>query len=161
MKVSVSSINRTFGTILGAEITRRDAAIRLARRHLRHRRRRAAADSPSAPSSPRDSTLRAHRRHQRLFRQGSHPAASSSSSRPPERGVSLLSENIIIGNVALIRRDRAAQPYINGIAGERFCVRNSGAAAVVEGCRRPRLRIHDRRARRRSRPYRAKTSPPA
>ena len=41
-------------------------------------------------------------------------------------------ENIIIGNVALYGAT-AGEAYINGIAGERFCVRNSGATAVVEG----------------------------
>jgi glutamate synthase (ferredoxin) len=41
-------------------------------------------------------------------------------------------ENIIIGNVALYGAING-EVYINGIAGERFCVRNSGATAVVEG----------------------------
>ena len=41
-------------------------------------------------------------------------------------------ENIIIGNVALYGAI-SGEAYINGIAGERFCVRNSGAKAVVEG----------------------------
>lgn len=42
-------------------------------------------------------------------------------------------DNIIIGNVALFGAT-SGEVYINGIAGERFCVRNSGATAVVEGC---------------------------
>jgi glutamate synthase (NADPH) large chain len=41
-------------------------------------------------------------------------------------------ENIIIGNVALYGAI-TGEAYINGMAGERFCVRNSGATAVVEG----------------------------
>ncbi len=41
-------------------------------------------------------------------------------------------ENIIIGNVALYGAT-SGEAYIKGIAGERFCVRNSGAHAVVEG----------------------------
>ena len=41
-------------------------------------------------------------------------------------------ENIIIGNVALYGAT-GGKAYINGVAGERFCVRNSGAIAVVEG----------------------------
>ena len=41
-------------------------------------------------------------------------------------------ENIIIGNVALYGAT-GGQAYIAGVAGERFCVRNSGAVAVVEG----------------------------
>ena len=42
-------------------------------------------------------------------------------------------ENIIIGNVALFGAT-SGEAYINGVAGERFAVRNSGATAVVEGC---------------------------
>jgi len=41
-------------------------------------------------------------------------------------------ENIIIGNVAFYGAT-SGEAYINGMAGERFCVRNSGATAVVEG----------------------------
>lgn len=41
-------------------------------------------------------------------------------------------ENIIVGNVALYGAI-TGEAYINGMAGERFCVRNSGATAVVEG----------------------------
>jgi len=42
-------------------------------------------------------------------------------------------ENIIVGNVALFGAT-SGTAFINGVAGERFCVRNSGATAVVEGC---------------------------
>lgn len=41
-------------------------------------------------------------------------------------------ENIIIGNVALYGAT-SGKAFISGVAGERFCVRNSGASAVVEG----------------------------
>ena len=41
-------------------------------------------------------------------------------------------ENIIVGNVALYGAT-SGKAFINGVAGERFCVRNSGALAVVEG----------------------------
>jgi glutamate synthase (ferredoxin) len=41
-------------------------------------------------------------------------------------------ENVIIGNVALYGAT-SGEAYISGVAGERFCVRNSGAVAVVEG----------------------------
>ena len=43
------------------------------------------------------------------------------------------SENIIVGNVALYGAT-SGKAYICGVAGERFCVRNSGAIAVAEGC---------------------------
>ena len=42
-------------------------------------------------------------------------------------------ENIIAGNVALFGAT-GGKAFINGIAGERFCVRNSGATVVAEGC---------------------------
>mgnify|MGYP002802844533 FL=1 len=51
---------------------------------------------------------------------------------PPEHAGYRPDENIIIGNVALYGATGGAA-YINGVAGERFCVRNSGASAVVEG----------------------------
>ena len=50
----------------------------------------------------------------------------------PETATFKPEENIIIGNVALYGAT-AGEAYINGIAGERFCVRNSGSIAVVEG----------------------------
>jgi len=52
--------------------------------------------------------------------------------RTPTRAVFVASENVIIGNVALYGAT-GGELYVNGIAGERFCVRNSGAMAVVEG----------------------------
>ena len=54
-------------------------------------------------------------------------------------------ENIIVGNVALYGATSRATPISAGVAGERFCVRNSGATAVVEGVGRARLRVYDRR----------------
>ena len=51
----------------------------------------------------------------------------------PPAGVKFKAEeNIIIGNVALYGAT-SGKAFINGVAGERFCVRNSGATAVVEG----------------------------
>ena len=51
----------------------------------------------------------------------------------PPKGIRFKADdNIIIGNVALYGAT-SGQAYINGVAGERFCVRNSGATAVVEG----------------------------
>ena len=51
---------------------------------------------------------------------------------PPENAAFVPEDNIIIGNVALYGAT-SGKAFINGIAGERFCVRNSGARAVVEG----------------------------
>lgn len=52
---------------------------------------------------------------------------------PPKSFSGKASENIIVGNVALFG-STSGEAFINGIAGERFCVRNSGATVVVEGC---------------------------
>jgi glutamate synthase (ferredoxin) len=51
---------------------------------------------------------------------------------PPKGSTFAPEENIIIGNVALYGAT-SGEAYISGIAGERFCVRNSGVSAVVEG----------------------------
>jgi glutamate synthase (NADPH/NADH) len=51
---------------------------------------------------------------------------------PPRRSRFDPKENIVIGNVALYGAT-SGEAYFNGMAAERFCVRNSGAKAVVEG----------------------------
>ena len=52
---------------------------------------------------------------------------------PKKEATFVPSENVIIGNVALYGAT-SGEAYIQGKAGERFAVRNSGAKAVVEGC---------------------------
>ena len=51
---------------------------------------------------------------------------------PPKRSAFVPEDNILVGNVALYGATGGAV-FLNGMAGERFCVRNSGADAVVEG----------------------------
>ena len=51
---------------------------------------------------------------------------------PPEDAAFRAEENVIVGNVALYGAT-SGRAFIRGVAGERFCVRNSGATAVVEG----------------------------
>ncbi|WP_121969432.1 glutamate synthase large subunit [Leptolyngbya sp. BC1307] len=51
---------------------------------------------------------------------------------PAKSSTLVAADNIIAGNVALYGAT-GGEAYISGIAGERFCVRNSGATAVVEG----------------------------
>lgn len=51
---------------------------------------------------------------------------------PPKNSTFKAEDNIIIGNVAFYGAT-SGKAFINGVAGERFCVRNSGAVAVVEG----------------------------
>ena len=51
---------------------------------------------------------------------------------PPKNAAFVAEENILIGNVALYGAT-SGEAYFRGVAAERFCVRNSGASAVVEG----------------------------
>ncbi|MCM8793928.1 MAG: glutamate synthase large subunit, partial [Candidatus Omnitrophica bacterium] len=51
---------------------------------------------------------------------------------PPRKGNFIPEENIIVGNVCFYGAT-SGEAYISGIAGERFCIRNSGIYAVVEG----------------------------
>src|SRR5205085_9815398 len=51
---------------------------------------------------------------------------------PPRRSTFVPEDNVIIGNVALYGAT-SGEAYVRGVAGERFCVRNSGVHAVVEG----------------------------
>src|SRR5437868_10453304 len=52
--------------------------------------------------------------------------------RPPQHSNFVAEENILIGNVALYGAT-SGEAFFNGVAGERFAVRNSGATAIVEG----------------------------
>src|SRR4029077_12261385 len=51
---------------------------------------------------------------------------------PPKRSTFRSEDNIIVGNVASYGAT-SGEAYVRGVAGERFCVRNSGAHVVVEG----------------------------
>jgi glutamate synthase domain-containing protein 3 len=51
---------------------------------------------------------------------------------PPRAATFVAEENIVVGNVALYGAT-GGEAYVRGLAGERFCVRNSGVQAVVEG----------------------------
>lgn len=52
--------------------------------------------------------------------------------RPPEGATFKFDENVIVGNVAFYGAT-GGRGFVNGLAGQRFCVRNSGATVVVEG----------------------------
>ncbi len=51
---------------------------------------------------------------------------------PPQSFKGIDEKNIIVGNTVMYGAT-SGETYFRGIAGERFCVRNSGASAVVEG----------------------------
>ncbi len=74
--------------------------------------------------------------------------------RPPADAAFDVERSPIVGNTVLYGATRG-RAFFRGLAGERFAVRNSGAQRGRRGRRRPRLRVHDRRPRRRARPDRA------
>ena len=63
-------------------------------------------------------------------------------------------DNIVVGNTVMYGAIDG-EAYFRGVAGERFCVRNSGAYGGRRRHRRSRVRVHDRRNRRRPWPHRA------
>ena len=69
-------------------------------------------------------------------------------------------DNTIAGNV-LLYGATSGELFVRGVVGERFCVRNSGATAVVEGVGDHALRVHDRWSRGHPRRRPAATSRPA
>ena len=128
VSVEVSNTDRTFGTILGSEITR----------HFKDGlpdntcvvNCRGAGGQSFGAFIPKGLTLNLKGDSNDYFGKGLSGGILSVT--PPEHAGYRPDENIIIGNVALYGATGGAA-YIGGVAGERFCVRNSGASAVVEG----------------------------
>ncbi len=124
----IRNTNRVVGTILGSEITRRYGAGGLPEDTIRLHFKGSAGQSFGA-FIPRGVSLFLEGDANDYIGKGVsggkivvHPPAKSSFS---------AEENIIIGNVAFYGAT-SGEAYINGAAGERFCVRNSGLNAVVE-----------------------------
>ena len=127
--VDVSSTNRTVGTILGSEIQERFGG-RLEDDTFTVRCHGGGGQSFGA-FIPKGLTLRLEGDANDYLGKGL--SGGKIVVAPPKDAGFKPEENIIIGNVALYGATSGAA-FISGIAGERFCVRNSGATAVVEGC---------------------------
>jgi glutamate synthase (ferredoxin) len=128
-RLPVNNRNRTIGCMLSGEITRRHGAEGLPDGSIRLRFDGSAGQSFGA--------FLARGVELALYGDSNdHVGKGLSGGRiivtPPEDASFDPGENIIIGNVALYGAT-AGEAYIRGVAGERFCVRNSGATAVVEG----------------------------
>ena len=127
-KVRVSSVNRTFGTILGSVLTKECG-------ELPEDTYTVEAQGGGGQSFgafiPKGLTIRLEGDANDYFGKGL--SGGKLTVRPTAGSTFAPEENIIIGNVALYGAT-GGEAYINGIAGERFCVRNSGANAVAEGC---------------------------
>ncbi len=129
IEVHVTNTDRTFGTQFGAEITRRYGDDVLNDDMYKVRCYGAGGQSFGA-FIPKGLTLELIGDSNDYFGKG---LSGGKLIVYPPKGIKYKEdENIIIGNVALYGAT-SGTAYINGVAGERFCVRNSGATAVVEG----------------------------
>ncbi|MFR4352337.1 MAG: glutamate synthase large subunit [Roseburia sp.] len=126
--VRLSNTDRTFGTLLGAEITRKHPE-GLADDTITVNCTGAGGQSFGA-FLPRGLTLSLCGDSNDYFGKGL--SGGKLAVYAPEHAKFVPAENIIIGNVALYGAT-GGEAYIAGIAGERFCIRNSGVTAVVEG----------------------------
>ena len=127
--IQVSSVNRTLGTILGSEITRRFGEGLEEDTYVVNCR--GGGGQSFGAFLPKGLTLRLEGDANDYFGKGL--SGGKLIVRPEADAAFPAKDNIIIGNVALYGAT-SGRAFINGIAGERFCVRNSGAIAVAEGC---------------------------
>jgi glutamate synthase (ferredoxin) len=129
IELNVTSTDRTLGTILGSEITRLHGE-KLAEDTLTIKCNGGGGQSFGA-FIPKGLTMELEGDSNDYFGKGL--SGGKLIVYPPKKSTFAAEENIIIGNVALYGAT-SGKAFINGVAGERFCVRNSGAVAVVEGC---------------------------
>ncbi len=129
IEVPIRNINRTVGTMLGAEISRRHGLEGLPQNTVRCNFTGSAGQSFAA-FGPHGLTMILEGDANDYIGKGLSGARVIVY--PPRRSTFNPAENIIIGNVALYGAT-GGEAFFNGLAGERFCVRNSGARAVVEG----------------------------
>ena len=126
--VDVSNTDRIFGTILGSEITEKLGD--QVEEDTYHVLCNGAGGQSFGAFIPKGLTLELVGDSNDYFGKGL--SGGKLIVYPPAGSAFTASENIIIGNVALYGAT-SGKAFIAGVAGERFCVRNSGASAVVEG----------------------------
>ncbi|CAB4537238.1 unannotated protein [freshwater metagenome] len=129
IEMAIKNVNRTVGTMLGSEITRRFGGAGLAPDTINVSFHGTAGNSFGA-FIPRGLTLR-------LYGDANDYVAKGLSGgrvivRPDEKASFKSEENVIAGNV-IGYGSTSGEIMISGRVGERFCVRNSGATAIVEG----------------------------
>ncbi len=128
LEVDVSNTDRTFGTIFGSEITRRFGDT--LEEDSYHILCKGSGGQSFGAFIPKGLTLELVGDSNDYFGKGL--SGGKLVIYPPKGSAFRQDENIIIGNVSLYGAT-SGKAFINGVAGERFCVRNSGAIAVVEG----------------------------
>ena len=128
IELNVSNLNRTLGTLFGAEITRKyyntlEDDTYVIKCH-------GSGGQSFGAFIPKGLTLELEGDSNDYFGKGLSGGKLIVYS--PAKAKYKADENIIIGNVALFGAT-SGKAFIAGVAGERFCVRNSGATVVVEG----------------------------
>jgi len=129
IEIKIGNTNRTIGALLSHEISKRHGEYGLPDDLIQINCTGSAGQSFGAFSA-RGITLRIEGDANDYFGKGLSGAKLIV--HPPKVSSFEAGENILIGNVALYGAVKG-EAYINGLAGERFCVRNSGAETVVEG----------------------------
>ena len=125
----IRNINRTVGTMLSAEVSRRYGLAGLPDGTIRLRFRGSAGQSFCAFLA-QGLDVRIEGDANDYFGKGM--SAGRIVVVPPPEATFVAEENVIVGNVSLYGAT-GGEVYVRGIAGERFGIRNSGATAVVEG----------------------------
>lgn len=125
----IRNVNRTTATMVGSEVTRRYGAAGLPEDTI-HLHFQGSAGQSFGAFVPTGITLEIEGDVNDYLGKGL--SGGKVIVYPPQEATFIAEDNIIIGNVAFYGATDG-QAYIRGVAGERFCVRNSGVTAVVEG----------------------------
>ncbi|OFX22723.1 MAG: glutamate synthase subunit alpha [Anaeromyxobacter sp. RBG_16_69_14] len=125
----IRNTNRVVGTMLGSEVTRRHGPGGLPEDTIKLHFKGSAGQSFGA-FVPKGMTLTLEGDSNDYIGKGL--SGGKLVVFPPAEATFVPEENVIVGNVAFYGAT-GGEAYIRGVAGERFCVRNSGVAAVVEG----------------------------
>ncbi|WP_281675106.1 glutamate synthase large subunit [Veillonella tobetsuensis] len=128
-KLAINNINRVVGTLVGSEVTRRYGESGLPDNTIKLNFEGSAGQSFGA-FIPKGMTLELEGDANDYLGKGL--SGGTITVYPPKKSIFEADENILIGNVAFYGATSGIS-YINGVAGERFAVRNSGITAVVEG----------------------------
>ena len=129
IKLPITNVNRVVGTIVGSEVSKRYGEEGLPEETITLRFTGSAGQSFGA-FIPNGMSL--HLTGDTNDYLGKGLSGGKLIVKAPAELQKVASQNVIAGNVALIGAT-SGEAYINGLAGERFAVRNSGAKVVVEG----------------------------
>ncbi|HEX5495369.1 MAG TPA: glutamate synthase large subunit [Mycobacteriales bacterium] len=129
LDLPVRNVNRTVGTMLGSRVTRRFGGAGLPDDTIEITLRGSAGQSFGA-FLPRGVTLRLYGDANDYLGKGL--SGGRIVARPDDKAPFAAQHNVLAGNV-IGYGATGGQMYLRGTVGERFCVRNSGATAVVEG----------------------------